>query len=149
MQLHGHFFQSRRRESKSIKPFWELPVIISRFKPNISLLWTFSISVFFDYSDDKEVVCVDEEKQSKGTVMKAKLLQFHENYRPAYYGTWRKNSKHITARKPLGQDQVNPLDFITFDRVPTRIGKMGRHLPVREKSGNFEQTGKVRENHTK
>ena len=24
-------------------------------------------------------------------------------------------------------------------------GKMGRNFPVREKSGNFEQTGKVRE----
>ena len=37
-------------------------------------------------------------------------------------------------------------------RVPTRTGKpgkMGRHFQVREKSGNFEQTGKVRENHTK
>ena len=33
-------------------------------------------------------------------------------------------------------------------KVPTRTGKMGRHFPVREKSGNFEQTGKVRENHT-
>ena len=33
-------------------------------------------------------------------------------------------------------------------RVPTRTGKMGRHFPVREKSRNFEQTGKVRENHT-
>ena len=33
-------------------------------------------------------------------------------------------------------------------RVPTRTGKpgkMGRHFPVREKSGNFDQTGKVRE----
>ena len=33
-------------------------------------------------------------------------------------------------------------------RVPTRTGKpgkMGRHFPDREKSGNFEQTGKVRE----
>ena len=33
-------------------------------------------------------------------------------------------------------------------RGPTRTGKpgkMGRHFPVREKSGNFEQTGKVRE----
>ena len=42
-----------------------------------------------------------------------------------------------------------------FYRVPTwtgktgKPGKMGRHFPVREKSGNFEQTGKVRENHTK
>ena len=38
------------------------------------------------------------------------------------------------------------------NRVPTGTGtpgKMGRHFPVREKSGNFEQTGKVRENHTK
>ena len=37
-------------------------------------------------------------------------------------------------------------------RVPTRTGKpgkMGRHFPVREKSGNFEQTGKIRENQTK
>ena len=34
------------------------------------------------------------------------------------------------------------------DRVPTRTGKpgkMGRHFPVREKSGNLDQTGKVRE----
>ena len=41
---------------------------------------------------------------------------------------------------------------LTMDRVPTRTGKpgrMGRHFPVREKSGNFEQTGKVREKHTK
>ena len=37
---------------------------------------------------------------------------------------------------------------IWFCRVPTRTGKMGRHFPVREKSGNFDQTGKVRENHT-
>ena len=29
------------------------------------------------------------------------------------------------------------------------LEKMGRHFPVREKSGNFEQTGKVREHHTK
>ena len=44
--------------------------------------------------------------------------------------------------------------FFIFDQdgVPTRPGKpgkMGRHFPVREKSGNFHQTGKVRENHTK
>ena len=34
-------------------------------------------------------------------------------------------------------------------RVSTQTGKMGKHFPVREKSGNFEQTGKVRENHIK
>ena len=36
-----------------------------------------------------------------------------------------------------------------LSRVPTGTGKMGRHFPVREKSGNFDQTGKVRENQTK
>ena len=42
-------------------------------------------------------------------------------------------------------------DHMHISRVPTRTGKpgkpekMGRHFPVREKSGNFEQTGKVRE----
>ena len=39
--------------------------------------------------------------------------------------------------------------FADLNRVPTRTGKMGRHFPVREKSGNFEQAGKVGENHTK
>ena len=34
-------------------------------------------------------------------------------------------------------------------RVPTWTGKMGRNFPVRKKSGNFEQTGKVKENQTK
>ena len=38
---------------------------------------------------------------------------------------------------------------LRFYRVVTRTGKIGRHLPVREMSGNFEQTGKIRENHTK
>ncbi|XP_028672331.2 chromatin assembly factor 1 subunit A isoform X1 [Erpetoichthys calabaricus] len=34
-----------------------------------------------------------------------KLLQFHENYRPAYWGTWSKKSKVITPRRPLNQDK--------------------------------------------
>ena len=29
--------------------------------------------------------------------------------------------------------------------VPTLTGKTGKHFPVREKSGNFAKTGKVRE----
>ena len=39
-----------------------------------------------------------------------------------------------------------------FYRVPARTGKPGkmeRHFPVQGKSRNFEQTGKVGENHTK
>ena len=34
-------------------------------------------------------------------------------------------------------------------RLDWKTWKMGRHFPVREKSGNFEETGKFRENHTK
>ncbi|KAK7889220.1 hypothetical protein WMY93_024780 [Mugilogobius chulae] len=34
-----------------------------------------------------------------------KLLQFHENYRPAYWGTWSKKSSSISPRCPLRQDK--------------------------------------------
>ena len=51
----------------------------------------------------------------------------------------------------LGEVHVLDEIFSTnqkYSRVPTRTGKMGRHSPVRENSGNIEQTAKVRENHT-
>lgn len=35
-----------------------------------------------------------------------KLLQFHENYRPAYWGTWSKKSRHISPRCPFKLDKV-------------------------------------------
>lgn len=38
---------------------------------------------------------------------KAKFLHFHENRRPAYYGTWRKKSANVKGRKPFGVDTVN------------------------------------------
>ena len=41
-----------------------------------------------------------------------KLLQFHDNYRPPYYGTYSKKSSTVTARRPLSKD-VN-VDY-TFD----------------------------------
>ncbi|KAI8148570.1 chromatin assembly factor 1 subunit A-domain-containing protein [Fennellomyces sp. T-0311] len=34
-----------------------------------------------------------------------KLLQFTEDVRPAYYGTWTKSSKRINARCPLAKDE--------------------------------------------
>ena len=43
------------------------------------------------------------------------------------------------------------MDLFLLFMVPTgtgnqgKPGKMGRHFPVREKSGNFVKTGKVRE----
>jgi len=38
--------------------------------------------------------------------MRAKYLHFADNRRPPYYGTWRKRSQMISARRPLGQDKV-------------------------------------------
>lgn len=49
-----------------------------------------------------------------------KLLQFHENYRPAYWGTWSKKSSHISPRCPLRQDKVR-----TGSHVLTLAGNSG------------------------
>ena len=36
-------------------------------------------------------------------VSRAKLLQFHDNQRPAYWGTWTKKQNVVTGRRPLGR----------------------------------------------
>lgn len=40
-----------------------------------------------------------------------KLLQFHENYRPPYYGTWRRTSSAIRSRRPLGRETSLDYDY--------------------------------------
>ncbi|CAH1762888.1 10053_t:CDS:2, partial [Entrophospora sp. SA101] len=40
-----------------------------------------------------------------------KLLQFGENHRPSYYGTWTKTSKKITGRRPFAKDP----DYFDYD----------------------------------
>ena len=42
----------------------------------------------------------------KNSLHKFKLLQFHTNYRPAYYGTWRKARGSINPRNPFKKDEV-------------------------------------------
>ena len=37
-------------------------------------------------------------------------------------------------------------DLPSLSKVSTRTGNMGRHFPVREKSGHFEQTVKITQN---
>ncbi|KAK5985813.1 Chromatin assembly factor 1 subunit A [Trichostrongylus colubriformis] len=39
--------------------------------------------------------------------MRAKLFQFHDNYRPPYYGTWRTRSNTITGRRPFTTKEEN------------------------------------------
>lgn len=38
---------------------------------------------------------------------KAKYYHFHENYRPPYYGTWRKKSEVVTGRRPFVKEIVS------------------------------------------
>ncbi|CAM9343973.1 unnamed protein product [Ectocarpus fasciculatus] len=40
-----------------------------------------------------------------------KLLQFHQDHRPAYWGTWSKNSTQVTGRRPLGRDTKGTLNY--------------------------------------
>ena len=42
----------------------------------------------------------------------------------------------LAIKKRITSD-FSALDNLTFVRVSTRDWKMGRHFPVREKSGNF------------
>ena len=44
-------------------------------------------------------------KGDKSMKFRAKLLKFHENQRPAYWGTWTKTSQFISGRKPFGRDE--------------------------------------------
>ncbi|OQR77253.1 hypothetical protein BIW11_07228 [Tropilaelaps mercedesae] len=45
----------------------------------------------------------DDQEPTAGGRMRAKLLQFVENCRPAYYGTWRKRCPQITGRCPFNK----------------------------------------------
>ena len=45
------------------------------------------------------------QQQAIGEIPRAKLLQFHANQRPAYWGTWSKSSQLVTGRRPFHQDK--------------------------------------------
>lgn len=47
-----------------------------------------------------------EPKSNKQEKLKAKFFKFHENRRPAFFGTWRKKSQNLGPRKPFAQDKV-------------------------------------------
>jgi len=44
-------------------------------------------------------------KGALAKVPRAKLLQFHANQRPAFWGTWTKKTKYISGRRPFGRDE--------------------------------------------
>lgn len=47
--------------------------------------------------------------------VKAKLLKFCENRRPAYWGTWSKKSKNICARRPFARDDIFNYEYDSDD----------------------------------
>ncbi|KAL5003935.1 hypothetical protein ScPMuIL_017391 [Solemya velum] len=55
------------------------------------------------FTEDVIITGHDSETAEKVT-HHVKYLKFHENTRPAYYGTWRKTSKVLTPRNPMKQD---------------------------------------------
>lgn len=66
---------------------------------------------FFEYflEEEDEGESVVETPIEEGPIEKhrPKLLYFHENRRPPYWGTWRKKSETINPRRPFAQDNVS------------------------------------------
>ncbi|CAG9133144.1 unnamed protein product [Plutella xylostella] len=61
-----------------------------------------------------EVICESSVREK----LRPKLLSFHENRRPPYWGTWRKRSGAVGPRTPFAQDQVYaPTSKHTDDEV--------------------------------
>lgn len=63
---------------------------------------------------NRDCVMVDDGPTTEGVpdhrcYGRMKLFQFHENYRPAYWGTWSKKSTHISPRCPFKLDKVDSL----------------------------------------
>ncbi len=74
------------------------------------------IEVLEDEDDEigdeiKEENLEDNRKKITKVFKKAKLLQFHDNQRPAYFGTWSKKSSRVCARRPLAKD----CEFFDYD----------------------------------
>ena len=73
--------------------------------------------------------------------------QFEQNH---YHTKWRTRFTAVVSIGEIGCQGSHGTGMVPTGTGKTgKAGKMGRHFPVREKSGNFEQTGKVRENHIK
>lgn len=65
--------------------------------------------VYITEDDLPPIDDADEILSSEPTLrekLRPKLLSFHENRRPPYWGTWRKKSVLVKPRCPFHQDQV-------------------------------------------
>ncbi|RXN20585.1 chromatin assembly factor 1 subunit A-like protein [Labeo rohita] len=73
-----------------------------------------------------------------------KLLQFHDNYRPAYWGTWCKKSTHISPRCPLRLDK-ELLDYEVDSDEEWEEEEPGESLSHSEGEGGDPEKQKVRQ----
>ncbi|KAK7071170.1 hypothetical protein SK128_009015 [Halocaridina rubra] len=80
-----------------------------------------------DDDDDIEIIDEEEEEDVGGVIpdpavvqrnskfLRAKLLSFCENQRPAYWGTWSKKSTSVSARRPFAKDEIFDYDYDSDD----------------------------------
>lgn len=82
-----------------------------------------------EVDDDVEIIEDEEEdlenmdgmiedvvaRMTKGKHTRGKLLSFCENRRPAYWGTWSKNSSCVSARRPFAKDKVFDYEYDSDD----------------------------------
>ncbi|XP_038633155.1 chromatin assembly factor 1 subunit A isoform X1 [Scyliorhinus canicula] len=78
-------------------------------KPRTSGPTSPRISITEDSSCSSDVIVIDTNVNSGNVDRKKscrmKLLQFCENHRPAYWGTWQKKSTKVNPRNPLAKDE--------------------------------------------
>jgi len=101
---------------------------------------------------DDDVIIIHEEDEEDGgddggfpigiemnkLSVRAKLLQFHENWRPAYWGTWTsKMTKVIGPRKPFAKDE-NHFDY-DYDSDDDWEKGEGEDLDMMDKEGQNEK----------
>uniref|UniRef100_A0A8D2MIR8 Chromatin assembly factor 1, subunit A (p150) n=1 Tax=Zonotrichia albicollis TaxID=44394 RepID=A0A8D2MIR8_ZONAL len=63
-----------------------------------------------DSSDSVNRSCREDGVPEREKFGRMKLLQFSENHRPAYWGTWNKRTSLIRARNPWSKDTVSTSD---------------------------------------
>jgi hypothetical protein len=59
-------------------------------------------------AEEEDVIIVSDPPKQR--LPRFKLLQFKENHRPAYYGSWRRARGTVTPRNPLKKDEVLELE---------------------------------------
>ncbi|XP_066944977.1 chromatin assembly factor 1 subunit A-like [Macrobrachium rosenbergii] len=94
--------------------------------------WPYRQEPPVDDDDDDDVMVINESDEEdigncsamvqdpaasshQGKKYKAKFLQFCENQRPAYWGTWSKKSSSVSARRPFAQDEIFDYEYDSDD----------------------------------